>query len=101
MNISPGGEWGSSILNKIKKEKFFEKHGNYNEYKQYMLFEKWIHIWSMNRSRNKTENWIRHWVFHKISNKTKQWLYNHISHVSQNKTKSWINHWISGVIKIE
>ena len=34
LNISKGGEWGSSILEKLRKEEFCKKFGSYDNYKE-------------------------------------------------------------------
>ena len=97
-NISPGGEWGAQILNRLLKEKFFETYGSYDGFVEYRKridkLKHWIELWVVNKSTNKTKVWISHWISHKSTNKTKVWISSWISLKKKNKTKAWIRHWI-------
>ena len=99
LNISDGGEWGCSILNKLKKENFFKKYGTYDGYVEWKnkkeQTKQWLKSWIKNRTENKTKVWLRHWISHRTENKTKYWLRSWINNRTENKTKVWLRNWIS------
>lgn len=98
LNLSEGGEWGTNILNKLRKEKFLEKFGSYDGYKEYKKkkgkVRVWLQQWSLNKSRNKVKAWINNWIKRKSENKTKVWLRDWIKCRSENKTKVWVKSWV-------
>lgn len=98
LNISKGGEWGSQILEKLRKEEFCKKFGSYDNYAEYKknMYKgrEWLRSWIRHRSENKVKVWVRNWTFHKRTNRTHSWVRNWVSHRSINKTKRWIRNWI-------
>lgn len=98
LNISDGGEWGCSVLNKLKKENFFKKYGTYDGYVQWKNKKEktkvWLRNWITHRTENKTKVWLRHWISGKSTNKSKQWLRSWIVVRSRNKTKKLLRDWI-------
>ena len=63
LNLGPGGEgWGTSIIEKLRKDDFFSKHGSWEDYKEYR------------RKIRRCYQWVNHWVVHRCSNKCSQWL---------------------------
>ena len=99
LNISKGGEWGCTILEKLRKEDFKRKFGSYDKYKEYKkkieIVKKWLVNWISNRSENRVKIWLSHWISHRSENEVKVWLGNWIKSRSENKVKVWVGNWIS------
>ena len=100
LNLSKGGEWGTQILSRLKKEEFLKEFGSYEGYQEYKkkkdIIKRWIHNWIYSRSINKAKVWIQScWICSKSKNKTKAWISYWIFNRSKNKAKSWISYWIS------
>ena len=116
LNISKGGEWGCSILEKLHKEKFFKEFGSYDNYKEYKrrrgAIRTWVANWVVNRSKNTVKAWIRTWVSNRSKNQIRVWLWDWVARrkkssevkrwvriwvmrESENKIKSWLKHWVS------
>lgn len=100
LNISKGGEWGTSILNKLRKEKFFETYGSYDNYKEYMCkkqkCKRWLKHFIEHRSENKCKPWLMHFVIHRSENKCKVWLRSFVECRSKNKCKTWLKCLVNG-----
>lgn len=98
LNISKGGEWGTAIVNKLKKEEFRRRFGSYDNYEEYKRKVKrsieWLRNWVLNRSINKTKVWINHWVEHRSSYKVKGWMSHWISNSSKSMSKKWLQYWV-------
>lgn len=99
LNLSIGGEWGSSILNKLRKADFLEKYGSYDGYKEHikkkMKVYHWMCHWYEHKSENSTKVWINSWIFGRTLNNLKKWLKNWVYSKSKHNTKSWLQHWTS------
>ena len=115
LNISNGGEWCENILSKLRKEKFIEIYGSYDNYKQYhknkkrlynwirhwyahrtdSKIRKWLWNWRINKSNNQTLLWLRRWSDNKSANKTYLWLKHWTEHRTTNKTKMWLQRWVT------
>lgn len=98
LNISDGGEWGCSILNKLVKENFLQKYGSYDGYEEYKKridkIKKFIWQWVLNKTKNKTKSWIHIWIRHDSESPTYVWLKSWIFVKTRSKTRVWIRHWI-------
>ena len=96
LNISKGGEWCSDILNKLRREKFIEKYGSYDGFKEYRArikkINNWVRCWIYVKTRNKIREWLKQWAFHRSENKTKYWL-NIWRGTKYNKSKKWVYNW--------
>ena len=114
LNISNGGEWGSRILEKLKREEFRKKFGSYDNYQEHKRKVDacctWLRDWVKHRSENKAKKWIGHWVECRSYNRTKRflqywvksrgrnavktWMLNWVYNRSNSKVKSWVNSWV-------
>ena len=78
LNITNGGEWGTQIAAKLKKEDFLKQFGSYEGYQEYQKLRdkprRWLHDWIHNRTVNNTKTWLRNWVTNRSTPKTKVWL---------------------------
>ena len=117
LNISNGGEWGTHILIKLKREEFLLRFGSYDTYKYYKKgievskrwlkhwvqhrsenrAKVWLRNWSVNKSESRAKVWLRIWVHSRSINKTKVWLRNWVNDRKNNKTKVWLRHWIYNI----
>ena len=97
LNLSAGGEWGSNIIEKLRKEEFFKQFGSYDSYLSYKerisKTKGWIENWIKVRTRNKTVTWVRWWIYHRKPIKTKVWLHHWMFCRNRNKTKTWVLSW--------
>ena len=97
LNLSSGGEWGSQILNKLKKENFFKQFGTYAGYTKYKKLKekvpKWFYHWVGHRMENKVQVWLRNWSYHQTENSVKVWLTSWVSSKTNNETKIWLKSW--------
>lgn len=98
LNLSSGGEWGSSILNKLRKLDFLAKYGSYDGYKDYikkkMKIYRWLYHWYSHKSESKVKVWIRSWLLGRTLSKTKRWLQHWMYSKNHSKTKRWLQHWV-------
>ena len=99
LNISDGGEWGTQILNKLRKEEFLKKYGSYEGYRKYRKrnekLKKWVWHWIGHRSSNKVKVWIQCWMYNKNNSQVKVWLCSWVYTKRNNKTKVWLRTWIN------
>ena len=99
LNISKGGEWGSSILEKLRKEEFYKKFGSYDEYderkKKVESIKNWLSNWVLNRSKGKVKTWVRSWIFNRSRDRVKEWIGNWVARRKENKVKRWVRSWVS------
>ena len=67
LNLSEGGEWGTNILNELRKEKFLKEFKSYDGYKEYKKkkgkVRVWMYSWVSVKSENKTKRWIKSFYF--------------------------------------
>lgn len=114
LNISKGGEWGCTILEKLRKEEFTREFGSYDKYKEYKRrisairawignwvtnkgsdkVKRWMAEWTYNRSKNEVKSWVRDWVIARSRNEVKVWLRSWGSSRSENRSKRWVKSWV-------
>ena len=98
LNISKGGEWGSVILDKFRREEFCKEFGSYDNYKEYRdrinACYLWVSNWIINRSQPQLKVWIRHWIEHRSKNVVKTWVYEWMYKRRVKKAKNWVVYWI-------
>ena len=99
LNISKGGEWGCTILEKLRKEEFIRKFGSYDKYKEYKkkigAIRTWIGNWVTNKGSNKVKRWMTEWVYNRGRNEVKSWVRDWVTVRSRNKVKVWLRSWAS------
>ena len=98
LNISSGGEWGSSILYKISKKRFFNRYKTYqnfeNIHKKGLKCKKWLTSWINNANKNNTKKFLRNWIYTNKISKVKVFLKSWIHYRTINNTKVFLRSWI-------
>lgn len=99
LNLGPGGEgWGSSIIEKLRKDDFFIKHGSWEGYKEYSRkirrCYQWVNHWAVHRCSNKCSPWLGSWVLKETKSKCGTWLYSWVAVKTRNRYYEWLGAWV-------
>ena len=99
LNVSKGGEWGSNILEKLRREDFLRRFGSYDNYAMYKFKREkcngWLRNWVIHRTESQVKRWLGNWTVNRGVVKSKRWIKHWISHRSNNKVKVWFRCWLS------
>ena len=99
LNLGPGGEgWGTSIIEKLRKDDFFSKHGSWEDYKEYRRkirrCYQWVNHWVVHRCSNKCSQWLGSWVLKETKSKCDTWLYSWVAVKTRNRYYKWLGAWV-------
>ena len=105
LNISVGGEWGSQVIEKLRKEDFYRRFSSYDNYEEYKAqadkCRGWLDNWVECRGMNRTKRWLLSYLKHKTENKTNKWLQHWVECRSFKKTKRWLQYWVKNKSRIK